>query len=302
VFRLLPELDATGGTWAVVKGPVVVEALYDADPGRRPYFDLDLLVEPRAFGSFLDALARADATLLDRNWVGMRKSMRGEVHLAHRDGTLIDLHWNLIDMYRGPMRIPAAEALARAQRGEIDGRGVPALHPVDALLHLAFHAAYSGGDRLLWLKDLERAASLWRPDWAELEERARRGHIAGAVGLMLARARDVLGAPIPEDVIHRLLPRRAAWAAALVDRVSPWEYGLGRLAAPTRLFSRTVGYGLGGALRWVAWRSIRNLDPWQQARTSTFARYGTDADRERFIAQVERTDQTDGMSSDAVGG
>lgn len=293
LFRLIPELDATDAGWVVIKGPVLVESLYDADPGRRPYFDLDLLVDPRAFGAFIKALAGADARLLDRNWIGMRKSMRGEVHLSDRDGTLIDLHWNLIDMYRGPMRIPATGVLARAVRLQIDDRAVPALHPVDAVLHLAFHAAYSGGDRLLWLKDLERAATVWNPDWNDLEVRAHEGHIARAVGLMLSRARGVLGAPIPEETIERLLPRGAAAAAAVVDRISPWEFGLGRMAAPTRLFSRTVGYGMAGALRWVAWRSIRNLDPWQQARTSTFARHGNDADRERFIARVEETGRTD---------
>ena len=293
LFRLLPELDSTNARWAVVKGPVLVEALYGAEPGRRPYFDLDLLVEPIAFGTFIDALARADARLLDRNWIGMRKAMRGEVHLVHRDGTLIDLHWNLIDMYRGPMRIPATEVLARARRLGIDGRGVPMLDPVDAVLHLAFHAAYSGGDRLLWLKDLERAVATWRPDWNDLVARAHEGHISAAVGLMLSRARNVLGADIPDATVACLLPRGAAAVAKWVDALSPWEYGFGRTAAPTRLFSRTIGYGMPGALRWLVWRSIRNLDPWQQARTSTFADHGSDVERDRFIAEVVKSGETD---------
>ena len=279
-------LDAVGCEWAVIKGPAAVEILYEGVPGRRAYGDLDLLVHPAGFADAVDALNELGAKLLDRNWKVLRRDMRGEVHLALPSGVLIDLHWNLINMYRGRMRIDSAEVIARRRHVEAGGLGFPSLDAEDATLHLALHAALSGGDRLLWLKDLERAVAIWRPDWELVIERADRWSVGPPVGLLLARAHNVLSAEVPHTVTDRLIGGGMRRIARLVDRVSPWEYGMGRLAAPTRLMARSVGKGAVGAPAWVLWRAIRNLDRGQERRSLTFTPRGDERDRQAFMDAV----------------
>lgn len=279
-------LDDAGCEWAVVKGPVLVELLYGGAPGRRQYGDLDLLVHPADFGLAIESLTAAGGKLHDRNWKVLRRDMRGEVHLSMPGGVLVDLHWNLVNMYRGHMRVDSGEVIARRQLMGTESPAFPTLDVVDATLHLALHAALSGGDRLLWLKDIERAVTVWRPEWEAVVERARRWRIGAPVGIMLIRAREVVGADVPDAVIDRLIGSGTRRVARLVDRISPWQYAMGRLAAPATLMTRSVAKGPIGAPAWILWRSVRNLDPGQERRSLTFTPRGDARDRRRFIEAV----------------
>lgn len=287
--KVADALDARQVPWVAVKGPVLVESLYEGRPGRRGYYDIDVLVDPGAFGQAVAALDELGAGLLDRNWRMLRQNLRGEVLYRLPSGTPLDLHWDLVNMYRLRMRVDTAGILDRARSVSLATRPVPTLDPEDGLVYLALHAALAGGDRLLWLKDIERAAARWQPSWPIVIERARSWRVAPAVGLLLARSRDVLGAPVPDDVIERLTGRVSLRMAGIVERFSPWAYGMGRTAAPTRLVARSVGHGLAAGSAWIAWRSLRNLDPRQERRSSAFREAGTRADWEAFVKAVERT-------------
>lgn len=278
-------LDATDTRWAVIKGPAAVELLYSA-PGQRAYVDLDLLVDPAAFRDVLTALQAAGSQLLDRNWTLLRKDLLGEVHLRLPGGTPLDLHWNLINMNRGRMWIDSAEVLQRAVRTDLGGVTVGTLDSVDAVVHLAVHAALSGGDKLLWLKDIERAAAVFAPPWEAVVERAHRWNVAAPTGLILARARTVLDAPIPEWVPGRLLGAGSARIVGLVERASPWELSVGRLTAASHVVSRSISHGPVGASLWFVRRSVRSLDPREPAASSAFTARGNDGDREAFIGAV----------------
>lgn len=283
--RLKPILDATGVRWAVIKGPVLVEPLYDA-PGRRGYADLDVLVEPSGFHDVVRALQQAGSPLLDTNWTRLRRDMRGEVHVILPGGTPLDLHWNLINMYRRDMWIDSAGLLARAVEIELGGFKVQTLDRADTIVHLAVHAGLSGGDRLIWLKDIERAAAVRAPDWDVVVERARQWKVGGPVGLILSRAIDTLGAAVPDSVPRRLLKRRTTMLIRAVDHISPWELAMGRLTAANVLLSRSVAYGLISGSQWIIQRSIRNLDPRERAASSAFTPSGGDRERDAFIDAV----------------
>jgi hypothetical protein len=286
--RLKPVLDATTGRWAVIKGPVIVESLYDA-PGRRAYADLDVLVEPSSFGDVLRALERAGSPVLDTNWRVLLRDLRGEVHMFLPGGTPLDLHWNVINMYRRNMWIDSTELLDRTVGIDLGGVSVKTLDDADTLLNLAVHAGLSGGDRLIWLKDMERAAALRPPSWEVVVERARRWNVAGSVGMMLARAIEVLGAEIPDWVPRRLLRRGTATLIHAVDRVSPWELSMGRLTAANVMLSRSIAHGLKGGSRWTLQRAIRNFDPREPAASSAFTPTGGESERDAFIDAVVRS-------------
>lgn len=80
----------------------------------------------------------------------------------------------------------------------------------------------SGGNRLVWLKDLARSLVVRPPDPEELVRRAHDWHVALPVATMLAKARAVLGADVPEAMLRAMVPGRA-WErlAALAWRLSP---------------------------------------------------------------------------------
>ena len=199
----------------------------------------------------LTALEEHGLEQLDRNWAVLRREMRGEVHYRGASPVEIDLHWNLINMYRGRMRVRTGELLARAASVNLAGIEVETLDPTDSLIHLCVHAAISGGDRMIWLKDIERAVVIRPPAWDKLVSRANGWNVAGPVGLMLGRSRDFLDTPVPRRVIGDLVSRRARRLIRTVDRLSPWPRALGRLTSPNRLMARSIGQGLlGGSIGW----------------------------------------------------
>jgi hypothetical protein len=283
--HLQPVLDATGARWAVIKGPMAVELLYRS-PGLRAYQDLDLLVDPAAFRDVLAALQDSGSELLDRNWRLLRRDLLGEVHLRLPGGSPLDLHWNLINMNRGRMWIDTPELLERSTRADLGGVTVGMLDPVDFVTHLAVHAVLSGGDRLMWLKDVERAAVVLDPSWDAVVERARGWGVAAGVGLILGRTRDVLGAPIPANVPARLMTARSARLVRLTERASPWEQSVGRLTAASHVVSRAISHGPSRALVWFVRRALSRLDPREPAASSVFTLRGDDRDREAYLEAV----------------
>lgn len=78
LHRLATTFEAAGIDWLVVKGPVLAETVHRS-VALRSYSDLDVLVRPRDLGGALDALESAGARVLDRNWLLLRRDLKGEV-------------------------------------------------------------------------------------------------------------------------------------------------------------------------------------------------------------------------------
>jgi hypothetical protein len=241
-LRLIaPALDAVGAPWLVVKGPVLAEHFY-ARPDLRTYTDLDVVVPGAALGRVLEALEEVGARVLDNNWELMRRLMSGEVHLELSHGTTLDLHWHLVNhaAAREAFRLDMPLLYGRAQHVVLADRDVPTLDPSDTLVYLALHACLSGADRLVWVKDIERVIPREPSKWSEVVERSRRAGATLVVASMLEAARDVLGAPVPRDVVDELAPSRS-WLrlGAGVRRAFPIERSEGR-RSPTRLIARAT--------------------------------------------------------------
>lgn len=236
---LAPALDAAV-EWAVLKGPVLALLLHE-QPGLRRYGDLDLLVRPASLPAALAALERCGARPAGDDWGVLRRDGVGEVALVLPSGTVVDLHWDVVNeaRVRRAFDLPAGLLLQRARRVDIGGVGVRTLDPADTLLHLCLHACLSGGERLVWLKDVERAAAV-DLDWDEVVARARRAGTALAAAVTLARARAVLDAPVPEPVLDALATR-VGWRAlaAASARLSPPQHADGG-PSPVRIVSRAT--------------------------------------------------------------
>lgn len=219
--RLGCTLDAAGVRFLVFKGPALLATVYP--PGTiRSYVDLDVLVRPADVGRAVAALEADGFRLLDANWPLLMKAPVGELRLLSEAGGPIDLHWHACSPASEIPGPSAARLLQRAVPFEIRGRSYSTFCPADTVVHLAVHAATSGGHRRQWLLDLDAALRY-------AEERCVPGQLRASVDdweaslpvdLMLGRAHRALGTTRPEELAG--LVQTSSWkiVAALTERVS----------------------------------------------------------------------------------
>ena len=215
-------LKGVGVEMVLIKGLALAHTVF-ADPAMRPAADLDVLVRPEDLSAAVSALQAAGASLLDRNWDLARSELRGQVHLVLAHGGVVDLHWDLLNRsaVRRSFTVPTNEVVTRSVVASIEGVEVRTLDPVDTVLHLALHGCLSGGHRLGWLVDIDRAVRSLSPDWGVLVERAEQWRARDAVGLMLVRARNLYGTPVPGDASQRLVGALPEATTNFLDRIDP---------------------------------------------------------------------------------
>ena len=217
--------DQVGLPWLAFKGPVLAEHVYPrAD--LRSYGDLDLLVAPAHLRLAVAALEAAGGQLLDRNWRMVRKHMRGQLHVRLPAGTVVDLHWDLLNDVpsRQVFPIDVNDLLDRRRTVAIGAAAIPTLAVEDTLVHLALHACTSGGNRLIGYKDIEQAVRRLPIDWDAVVARAHEWRAGQATAVMLVVASRALDFDVERETIRVLSPG-PIWRrlARLADRLSPVE-------------------------------------------------------------------------------
>jgi Uncharacterised nucleotidyltransferase len=232
------QLDAVAAPWAMLKGLSISRSAYPR-PDLRHAVDLDVLVPPARFASLVAHLTRLDYRLLDVNWPVLARQAPGQLRLRSADGVLIDLHWHLLNQprLRAEFWLPTDDLLGRSRRAS-DVGDLRVLAPVDQLLHVGLHAALSGGNRLIWLVDIDRTIRA-EPElaWDAVVTAARIARAGPAMGLVLSRCRRVLGTPVPDQVVRDLGRRPGRFlGAGLVDgrgllSADPGRPGLSRALA-----------------------------------------------------------------------
>lgn len=301
--RSAAALEPLNGEWLVVKGPVLGELAY-GKAGLRLYQDLDLVIPRGRFAEAIGLLESAGFELVDRNWNLLRRLLIGELVVAAPRTPELDVHWDVrYDReLRRAISISTEELVDRARTVEIGGLPVRTFDAADTLVFLAMHGSKQGGDRLIWLKDIERSIVNDPPDWEAVVARARAGGVHLVVGSMLLRSRATVGAAVPGDVLRELLPS-GVWRGTFggLERLFPAERSSG-FGTPATLLVRsmredvrstlaTAGKGLGyraarlvrtGALR----RDTAQDDPDDPA-SRAFPTGPPDA-RERYLAEILR--------------
>ena len=304
-LRVLADLDAVVASlsesavpFLVVKGPVLSEHLYPS-PDLRTYEDLDLLIPPGSFERAVDALRASGSLLLDRNWALTRADTRGQLHFQLPMGTLADVHWHLLNRenVRDGFSITTDDLFERSREVDVGGRSVPTLDPVDTLLHVALHAALSGGDRLIWLKDIERALAVDQPDWDDVIRRARAWKAGRSIAITLNRARRSLGAPVPDDALDALFAS-PLWRrlSDRIDRRSPTERSVGRESPAVfwAQLTRDSGIATARAVLYRASRRLRAMAHGGSSPGAVFTSSGTEEDERTFLQRVASEDTRSG--------
>jgi hypothetical protein len=208
-------LREAGVAHAIVKGPAVAAAFPNSDRG---FVDVDVLVDPEAMGRAIATLERHGAEVLEPvAWP--RHDGIGQMSLGLPSGAAIDLHADLIHhaRVRREFALRPDGLLNRSTTLTLLGTEVPVLDREDTLTHVALHAMLSGGDRLVWLADLDALVKRGGIRWLVLTERAQSARLALVVGVMLERAAAVLGTPVPPDVLCVLTQDGRLWCRLLAQ-------------------------------------------------------------------------------------
>jgi Uncharacterised nucleotidyltransferase len=279
-------LSSADVPFLVVKGPVLAERYYPT-PDLRTYNDLDVVVPPSAFERATEALLAAGSELLDRNWTLVRSETRGQLHAKLPLGSLIDVHWHLLNrrVVRADFGIATAELFERRRVVPVGTRPLPTLETTDTLLHLCLHASLSGGDRLIWLKDIERVISLEPPAWDEVVSRARSWGAARSVAISLARSRRTLGTPVPDEVLGSLTGSKLAQRlGAALDGWFPSEASVGKIT-PAVVWAQFARDSLPLTVRAMFSRTRRPIRG-RSAPDAILRPSGTAADRREFLRSV----------------
>jgi hypothetical protein len=236
-------LTAVGVPFLLVKGPALVVQYYGGDPRLRDSVDLDIVVRPHHLSRALEALESSGCQLVDANWPLLTAAEVHELRLLAPSGGAIDLHWSLGPGAGPDAYAPAVETLLERSRSiGIDGLSVRTLDWADTVVHLAVHAASSGGNRLIWCADLRAVLAQAPPDASNLlVSRAEEWRARPAMHLMLVRAQHSLGMPLSHRLLERLSPSRP-WSAMV--RFTEWVAPVARsVTGPsvTRIVARSAG-------------------------------------------------------------
>lgn len=275
-------LTAADVGWAVVKGLVLSEHWY-TDGNRRTFHDLDVVVDPADFRRALDVLYAAGAELLDQNFSLALRQKRAELSLLLPLGTVLDLHWHVMNTPELREQIPLRirEVLRRRIWVPVGDLSVPTFDPADTLLHLCLHTLLSGGGKLLWYQDIQQVAGTGRVDWAELLRRSAQARAGLVVAVALQRTRHLTGVNLPHGLERSASPRGAGWRSLIrtMDVLRPLG-GPGTRRLSGRLIVAATRHDTRGsrrALRGILAQQLiapvlRNRDhPWRHAKRRTGA-------------------------------
>ena len=191
---------------AVLKGPVLGGPLY-GEPFLRASSDLDLLVprERRAEVAAALRLGQLSATFEEAD-----AADSGQTSALLPRGTPLDLHWELVNdpVARRETGLHTAAVLARRRFVDVSGVPTSTLDAEDTVLHLVSHALVSGGHRLVWYVDLDRALRDPDLDLTVLAQRASDSRLGTGLAVLTRRCHRYLGTPTG---VHASTSR--AWSA-----------------------------------------------------------------------------------------
>jgi hypothetical protein len=215
----------------VLKGPALARDLY-ADPGLRPYSDLDLVVHESDEARAVEALKERGYTelLYEAEAARQAHDHLNENCAFHRlfagagDRALIELHLDPLQL--GVQAACEADRWARA----VPLPGAPhavMLAPGDQIVQLSVHVQKHGFSRLLWLKDLDlliraRGDEL---DWDLIADSATREGVRASVWYALELTRKLLETPVSAAYrgLRPMLPVQlmyaAVWPEARITRL-----------------------------------------------------------------------------------
>jgi hypothetical protein len=207
LIRLLDLFEANAIHAVPFKGPVLATMLY-GHVGLRASVDLDILIRRQDILRAKDLMVQhgfqtdlPTAAAQQAAYLGARH----ELHFTPADGAcLIELHQAFLAPFYS-FAIDYDALWTRVQRQAFCGRDILTLSHSDLILALCAHATKHSWERLGWICDVARLLHVSREklDWEEITTQASSIGATRMLMLGLSLASDLLGAPVPADVLQR---------------------------------------------------------------------------------------------------
>ncbi|MFH1140642.1 MAG: nucleotidyltransferase family protein, partial [Chloroflexota bacterium] len=204
--RVLGHLKTLGVDAMPIKGPVLAEVLY-GDLSLRPTSDIDILVKPASLPVSRQALASLGYRNPDPGGEVAHPFHDPPYYLAGSPGLFLELHRSLSNEGLVPLNPDAM--WERAGYSNVDGLRTLTLSPEDNLLFLAYHLTKHTQGPLRWLCDVAQLLEKYETslDWRYIVRVAPLTGTKDFLYFSLARARRLLGAPVPPSVLEAIAPR-----------------------------------------------------------------------------------------------
>ena len=229
--------------------------------------DVDILVPYTAFDAALDVLeGDGFATSLDIPRDRRRRNYHG-AGMAHPDGRLLDVHWQLAL----PFVLPHAEAESgddfwnASEPLDLGELSVRTLCPADMLLHVIVHGLWSGSAaNVRWVADSTRdlGAAQHTIDWDRVLDQTVRRDLVVPVSNGLRYLDDVLAAPGPPQRDRRTRP--VAREPSHPARPTPHHARDQRAGDPRRPARDSRAYWVRQSSKWGPVRCARELPYFMQ--------------------------------------
>lgn len=204
----------------VLKGALLAETVYP-NIALRPMFDIDLLIRLEDLPKVRQLVENlgyhhctVEGKLLDEAFIG--RSIYLKQFMLH-------IHWNLVNQERYE-RVTSVDIDAmwrRAKPVKIAGSEGLTFSPEDMLLylclHLSIHHVLNG---LIRFCDINEVIKFYdgQIDWEQLTINAQRFKLQRPIYHALFFTRELLGTPIPQDVLTELKPSKIGhWETKIIE-------------------------------------------------------------------------------------
>lgn len=193
-----------------LKGVHLAQAVYPSI-GLRQMADVDLLVHKSDLEKAADSLKKAGYSPARDFNIEVETALTLHLPPFKKPGApLIEIHWT-IEKPIYPFRIDIDGLWKRARPATIAGVEIMALSPEDLLLHTCLHASYHHRFDGLSLKafcDIREIARRHGDefDWERFTLLANRWRAVKSIHLSLYLAREIVGAPVPRDLLDAMEP------------------------------------------------------------------------------------------------
>lgn len=247
VGTLCESLRESGIRVIPYRGPVLASLVY-ADIARRPFGDLDLLVDRADIPAIRAHLLEAgyepayefdSTTALSPAQEYAYQRVEREYSFEHAgDDIEVELHWKLVSRLF-PTRIDLDSLWDRHETLSVAGTEIPVLSADDRLFCCCVHGTRHRWERLHWASDVALLLERETIDWDTIYERAAAQRCERMLTLGLAIANDLFDAPLPESVRRRIAddPRLEALRPHVLERLFDetqyWELDERRYQART---------------------------------------------------------------------
>ena len=253
--RILTAMNESSIDVLLMKGAALVDDVYDGDIGIRPMADLDMLIKPEQLGDAervakeLGYIPTVDE--LEQEKMRTEDRQLASLYVPGRP-VILEIHTHLVEA-RNPMRFDIEQLWAGGEEVTVAGQRALILTPEYAVATLAVNFmkdrrfySYSSLGQLTDVAETIRASED-RIDWSVLAREPIFESLRGVTFCALYLAKNLLGAAVPNSVVHELAPVdfQLADMTRFVDQ---------------RVFGKTwFARGLGNGAGHFRWRNLPRL-------------------------------------------